>query len=418
MADCLTSHCVSWAAISLIASGLATGQSWRQVNSGLPVTVAGAQALAFDPTTPSIIYGVGGNGSLFKTSDGGGSWNPISAAGSVQSVVVDPNNSANIYVPARAGVLKSADYGETWTLANTGLPSNFVEQLVIVPTDPLALYAVLAVNTGWLFKSTDGAQSWHSVNPTIYDTGATGPTPFSPAPLGVVVDPNNPLTMYASGGYAGLFKSADGGVTWYSFTTPLPTSVYYRLPIFDPGSPSTVYLWYSDYNFQTNAGGGHLFQSTDDGASWNDIGNGGVPGDSYLYSLAFDAESPSTVYATYSGESEGWGLIKSIDGGKTWSPLNTGLPPYMTPSIVSVSPASTIYAGYVDLNIGRGRLLKSADGGTTWSAADSGLTISASLRWRLTLQTALMSTPASERQVRVFSRQRTAADNGPASLSF
>ena len=137
---CITpSRCVSSAAILLIASGFATGQGWRQINSGLPVTVAGVRALAFDPATPSIIYGVGGNGSLFKTSDGGGSWNPISTATSVQSVAVDPTNSANIYAVARNGVLKSADHGESWSAANTGLHSNLVEQLVIIPTDPPAV---------------------------------------------------------------------------------------------------------------------------------------------------------------------------------------------------------------------------------------------------------------------------------------
>jgi photosystem II stability/assembly factor-like uncharacterized protein len=367
---CITiSHCVSWAAISLIASGLAAGQSWRQINSGLPVTVAGVRALAFDPATPSIIYCVGGNGSLFKTSDAGGSWNPISTATSVQSVVVDPENSANIYALARYGVLKSADHGQTWTAANTGLQSNHVFQLVIVPTDPPALYALA---NGGLFKSTDGAQSWHSVNPKLNDAGATGPILIS----GVVADPKNPLTMYATGqgSVAGLFKSTDGGVTWYSFKTPLPTSVLHFLPIFNPASPSTIYLWYSDYNPQTKAGGVHLLQSMDDGASWSEIGNGGAPPDSGLYSLAFDPKSPSTVYASYSSISQGWGVIKSTDGGKSWTQLNTGLPPYQTSSIVAVSSSGTIYSGYVDVVIGRGRLLKSAHGGTTWSAADSGLT--------------------------------------------
>ena len=367
-----TSHCVSRAAVFLVASGLAPAQGWRPINSGLPVTVAGVQALAFDPVTPSIIYSVGGNGTLFKTSDGGGSWGPISRATSVRSVVIDPKNSANVYAVARNGVLKSADYGETCTTANLGLQSNYVYQLVIVPTDPPALYALAGAED--LFKSTDGAQSWHSVGPAFYYAGATGPIPIPHAPIGaVVVDPKNALTMYATGPeYAdGLFKSTDGGVTWYSVTTPVGT---YRLPVFNPGAPSTMYLWYSDYDFPAKTGGGHLLQSTDDGATWHDIGNGGVPADSNLESLAFDPRYPSVIYANYSSQSQGWGLVKSTDGGRTWNQLNTGLPPYKTPSIVAVGPDSTVYAGYVDLEIERGRLVKSADGGTSWSGADSGLT--------------------------------------------
>ena len=122
---CITpSHCVSWGAILLIAGGVASGQSWRQINSGLPVTVAGARSLTFDPTTPSIVYGVGPNGTLFKSNDGGQSWNAISRATSVRSVVVDPKNSGNVYALARNGVLKSADHGETWTVANTGFAAS------------------------------------------------------------------------------------------------------------------------------------------------------------------------------------------------------------------------------------------------------------------------------------------------------
>ena len=367
-----TTHCISWGTILLIASGWAGGQSWRQINSGLPVTVAGVRALAFDPTTPSIVYGVGPNGALFKSNDGGQSWNAISRATSVRSVVVDPKNSANIYALARNGVLKSADQGETWMVANTGLQSNYVYQLVSVPTDPQAFYAV--AGNGRLFKTTDGAQSWRPIDATFYAFEGAD-TPLAGASLNtIIVDPKNPLTLYAQvySYVAGLFKSTDGGVTWYSAATPLPMNLA-ALPVFNPQAPSTMYLWYSDYSYPAKTGGGHFLQSTDDGASWNDIGNGGVPAGSYLQNLAFDAKSPSIVFATYGGN-DGWGLVKSTNGGKTWNQLNTGLPPYQTSSIVAVGSDSTVYAGYVDLTIGRGRLMKSADGGTTWSAADSGLT--------------------------------------------
>jgi len=227
---------------------------------------------------------------------------------------------------------------------------------------------------GRLFKTTDGAQSWRAIGATFYAFEGAD-TPLASASLNtIIVDPKNPLTLYAQvySYIPGLFKSTDGGGTWYPAATPLPMNLG-ALPVFNPQAPSTMYLWYSDYSYPAKTGGGHLLQSTDDGTSWNDIGNGGVPAGSYLQNLTFDAKSPSIVFATYGGD-EGWGLVKSTDGGKTWNQLNTGLPPYDTASIVAVSPDSTVYAGYVDLTIGRGRLVKSADGGTNWSAADSGLT--------------------------------------------
>src|SRR5262249_19170747 len=150
--------------------------------------------------------------------------------------------------------------------------------------------------------------------------------------------------------------------------------------VIDPVTPSTLYA--STFVFATRPQGnpfddgqGIVAKSTDGGETWTVI-RAGIPAGAFVRTLAIDPASPSTVYASFSGESGEWRVLKSTDSGQNWKVLDTGLAPYRVNSLVAVSPGipSTIYAGYIDFSRGRGRLVKSMDGGASWAAADSGLT--------------------------------------------
>ena len=178
--------------------------------------------------------------------------------------------------------------------------------LAIDPVTPTTLYA--AMDSGGLFKTTDGGANW----------SATGLTNISV--LALAIDPLTPTTLYA-GVYGGLFKSTDGGASWSA--TGLTGIDVYSLAI-DPLTPTTLYAGTQ----------GAVRKSTDGGASWNTTGSLISAGSLYIEtgvvsSLAIDPATPATLYAAmnvsafnYYGLSTGpttGGIYKSTNGGAIWS---------------------------------------------------------------------------------------------------
>jgi len=177
------------------------------VISGLFDT-SSVQVLAVDPVTPRTIY-AGTMGGLFKSTDAAGTW---VRTGLLDTVVVDalavhPTTSDTIYAGAHAGpsgggVFKSTDAGRTWRHTNSGLPATTVSALAIDPSNPETIYA-----TGLgVFKSTDGGDTWSAVN-----TGLTYPYVAA-----LAIDPATPTTLYSATFNGDVFKSIDGAATWHA----------------------------------------------------------------------------------------------------------------------------------------------------------------------------------------------------------
>jgi photosystem II stability/assembly factor-like uncharacterized protein len=118
---------------------------------------------------------------LVKSTDAGESWTAIQPDLTVDypitSVAVDPANSSTIYASylpqsftagesPTGGVFKSTDGGKTWNAYQQGMPATFfVTALTIDPLTPSTIYAVVKSNKGGgVVKSTDGGQSWNAGN--------------------------------------------------------------------------------------------------------------------------------------------------------------------------------------------------------------------------------------------------------------
>jgi hypothetical protein len=163
------------------------------------------------------------------------------------------------------------------------------------------------------------------------------PTPYVDV---LAIDPAEPATLYAGTVGPQFFKSIDSGNTWayvgegpndpwgYDSATALAIS---------PATPATVYAgtWYG------------LFRSADGGQSWTTV-NTGLK-NTYVRALVIDASSPSTLYA---GTAEmyaprlGNGILKSIDGGTSWTAMNAGLVnPFVSALAIDPSTPARIYAG-------------------------------------------------------------------------
>ncbi len=127
----------------------------------------------------------------------------------------------------------------------------------------------------------------------------------------LAVDPTNSSVVYAGFINGGLFKTTDGGNNWSAITTiPLNFSVVSTI-VFDPVTPSTIYVGASN----------GVFKSTDSGATWTALNNFGIAVAPNVRALAIDPTTPSTIYAgTFNN-----GLFKTTNGGTNWTAMNNGM---------------------------------------------------------------------------------------------
>lgn len=187
----------------------------------------GAQCsrIIIDPTNSEIIHHTG-TGGYARSIDGGATWR-IELNGACSDLALNPNDPSVVYVARHGdGVYRSADGGSSFERLSNGLPNDDVHRIVlsIAASNPQVLYAAIidadSGNAGLrgLYKTTDGGESWSRLNNT----------PDFPRPQGwydcfVGVDPTDEETVYCGGvspehAEAGVIKSTDGGSTWVDIT--------------------------------------------------------------------------------------------------------------------------------------------------------------------------------------------------------
>ena len=312
------------------------------------------RALAIDPKNPNILYAGTGwdgryNGGVFKSTDGGRSWSALSlefSPVSVQALMLDSQNPATIYAATWGhGLFKSTDGGANWVniVLPGGLPAaqvtrgisvpqpNFIGSLAIDPKDASTVYA--GSNTyccpwvSWVYKSTDGGESWMASRLN------------AAAVTSLAIDPQNPSVLYAGhsdsiDGEGGISKSVDGGVNWTDVGTIVDGNVY-GLGI-DPLNSGTLYA--ATMSWHAVGYVGRVFKSSDGGASWLNTALPTMEVDpqhnSSVSAVLIDPRTPTTVYAatnTWRGTAYVGNVVKSTDGGTSW--VDSGL---MVPRITSL----------------------------------------------------------------------------------
>jgi len=258
---------------------------WRNIgpfDGGRSIAVAGSV------TRPNEYYFGATGGGLWKTTDAGSSWSPVTdgqiSSSSVGAIDVCPTDPDTVYIGMGEvqfrgnvmpgdGVYKTTDGGDTWT--HLGLEeAHMIGRVRVDPTNCDRVY-VAALGHAFgpnpergVFRSSDGGVSWERV---LYRDDLTGAVDLS-------IDPSNPQVMYASlwhayrqpwallggGGASGLFKSTDGGGTWTEITRNpgLPQGPVGKMGISVSGAdPNRVYAI-------IEAADGGVFRSDDAGATW------------------------------------------------------------------------------------------------------------------------------------------------------
>ncbi len=269
------------------------GATWKQMGLKRSEHIG---KILIDPRNTNVVYvaaegplwSSGGERGLYKTSDGGSTWQlilNIDENTGVTDIEFDPSNPEVIYAAAyqrrrktwallaggpKSGIYKSTDSGQNWKKVATGLPSGDVGKigLAVTPANPQLVYATIESddkNKGF-YKSTDKGESWEKRN--SYVSGGTGPhyyqeieaSPTNPDLIyqmdvfihvtrdggktfdylgtgrekhsdnhAMWIDPTNGLHLIA-GTDGGLYETFDEGTTWRHFPN-LPISQFYKLAL-------------------------------------------------------------------------------------------------------------------------------------------------------------------------------------------
>ncbi len=338
------------------SSGLFTspdgGTTWPSISAGLGGN--DVNAIAPSPAASGALHVGTTNGGIFGTTNNGTTWTAqnlgLGSHLTVGSQAVDPASPSTLYAGGADGLYKSTDSGANWTkIAFSGSTVNSV--IADASLSPTRLYT--SVWGSGVNVSTDSGATWTNINHGAFLTNI----------LCVGQDPANALILYAGTNGNGLFRSINGGTSWTDVsggTGGLPSNQNYCCLAFDPNHSGTLYtgIQFSDA----------IYKTTDGGTTWAQVFSGSDFG---VYSIAVAPYDSNTVYAASYGNTNG--VVKTINGGNTWSPANTGFS-CLGVYAVALDPVTsgTVYAGVGGCGFSTG-VYKSIDGGASWTAINSGL---------------------------------------------
>jgi len=244
-----------------------------------------------------------------------------------------------VYARSPLGMFVSRDFGRSWSYTDLGLGDSCCEQglVTVDPRNPGTAYADTYARG--LLKTRDGGATWQTVG-----SGLPSLTVASP----LIIDPSDSSTLYL--GFDGVYKSQDGGTTW---TLILPGSGISALAI-DPSDSGVVYA-------ASSAG---VMKSIDGGHGWSPSSQG-LPAQTYFSSLLVDPLQPSTLYASTTD-----GVFKSTDGAARWSKLETAPDLAFTSLAASAADSGAVLGVGFD-TLGHASVFRSVDRGASWTLAYS-----------------------------------------------
>ncbi len=344
--------------------------------------------IAVHPTNENIIYAGFSRGGVFKTTDGGSTWNPIfddQIYLAIGDIAIDPNNPNTVYVgtgdpnisgyPAIGdGIYKSTDAGATWT--HMGLTAErIISEIIIDPSNSNNIYVSCMGlpfernNNRGLYKSTDAGVTWTQ---SLFVNNETGI-------IDILIDYNSPQTLYAAAWTrirnnqesivasteAKIYKTTDGGTTWTALANGLPNYRAGRIGLeMSHTNPNKIYAMYVD---STTSQLENIYLTTDGGNQWsaiptdfstglNPLALGGFGW--YFGKIRLNPANDDDLYLL------GVDLHRTTDAGQNWQ---MAAPPWYTYTVHADKHDLVYMPSGAILLATDGGLYKSVDNTVTWT---------------------------------------------------
>ncbi len=318
-------------------------------------------SIVYDPSNPHQVYSGSFGSGVFKSTDGGMTWNSTNAGLTnlyVYSLAIDPTNPLILYAGTyHDQVFKSTDGGKSWKWSGTGMQYQaIVYSMAVDPVTPSVIYAAtrgVSNNdkppwNGVVYKSTDGGQTW---NASLVNLGGWDVQDWA---YSIAINPNLHDQVFIASHENGPLRSNDAGASWVGISVGIQ----------DPSGRAITICPQKDFSYILYHGVWHfdsVYKSEDSGASWYPIDNG--ISDVEVYSMALDPYSCDSLYmGTFSH-----GILKTTDGGKSWQ--GGGLfPDGIYSTVINPWQTSNLFAG----TEGDG-LYHSTDFSASWQRSNNGL---------------------------------------------
>lgn len=348
-----------------------SGASWFPLDDFMANLAV--SCMAMDPANPDVIYVGTGEGmynqdavqgaGIFKTTDGGATWTQLpSTANStflyVNRLAICPTNDLIILAATRSGIFRSADAGADWSQINS-------TEMLDIQFDPTNGQCIASGWNGNAFYSMDTGVTWLSA------TGLPSGAGFIANRVEVAYAPSNPQIVYASedNNSGEIYKSPDGGQTYSLVNTGtnyLGSQGWYDNCLWvDPTDPNMLVV-----------GGLDVWRSRDGGNTLTDIGgySGSIHPDNHAI-VSIPGFNGATRTALFIGNDGGIFSAENIytaSSGSGWAGLNHNLGITQFYGAAGNATSGTIVAGAQDNGSDRYTTAGGANGWSTMFGGDGG----------------------------------------------
>ena len=361
------------------------GETWQmtyQSKSDSPLST-----VAVSPLHPKVVLAASGADGILVSRDHGATWKPAATPTDAVSVAASAADAHVFYAAfAKEGVYRFSDDANTWTKCGEGIdPQATPIEVVVSPRNAQNVYCITTkVWSGSLYASHDGGKTWaasrqirpdYEANPTVPDDpqAKNNGTVELSKPTNIAISPVDPTRMFIAANWRPCF-SGDGGLSWSERVRGADISVVYDIRFSGP----RTYVGVMDEG---------VLRSDDQGTSWNQLwprAYDAAIGGHFWRVAVWNQNGADRILSTDSPwDRPGDLTVISEDGGKTFTIGGTGLPKkrptaatiwaqgYLRALAPDPNDSKIVYAGMDgDPSAGDtgGGIFKSVDGGRNWQA--------------------------------------------------